>query len=556
MKKLAVILLFSFLLFGLAGCADNPPAPGSDDNPPVVDSPSETELINEVRVYDIPEGVERYTGAEVTVNGEEIPVYAVRVNTSQNWVGSESLYERAINGVVLLELKGKATVVVKPNVQIDYTSKLRPLSARITPVANLEENTLSLTFKSAGEYVLEINGDTHDTITFFVSDYDTDKKLSAGYDTVLIFGAGLHTSQNSSYIDNNNTVRLNSNTLVVLEDGAVVRGRFLAENAENIAVVGRGIIDGSAFLRDTSMGTVTVPLEFNHCKDILLQDLFVLDPAGWCVNFYFVEDSRIDNIKIMSSRSNGDGISLQSCKNIQVDGCFLRTWDDSLVVKNYPVWADRSQHGETENITFTNCTIWTDLAQSMEIGYETVGETLQNVTFENITVLHALHQAVLSIHNANNAEIKDIVFRNITIEEANKPSAGSGILDFRVLFHDEWSTNHTTTALGNVDGVLVENLNILEAGTFKVMIGGCWDKRSGYESDHYVDNVTIRNIALKGNRLTESECRFAYTDSRYVRELTFLQEEDFTVTGAGFLFSQSEEELKKYGDKITVTIVK
>ena len=104
---------------------------------------------------------------------------------------------------------------------------------------------------------------------------------------------------------------------------------------------------------------------------------------------------------------------------MNVKECFIRSWDDSLVVKNYPKWSNKSEHGATRNIRFNNIIIWTDLAQSMEIGYETIGEVLEDVIFDNITVLHNLHKPVISIHNANNANIKNIIFRNITVEDAS-----------------------------------------------------------------------------------------------------------------------------------------
>ena len=550
-KILISILVICFSIFSMAaGCAEGgTPGDGGDDV-------TGTAKTNRVRVYDIPEGVERYSGAEVYINGEEIPVYSVMVNTSQSWTANN--YRRVQNGVCLLELDGTATVTVRPQTEINYSSVVRPLSAKITPIANIEENELTFTFSSAGEYVLEINGEAYDAIHFFVSDYDESDGAAdiSGYKNVMVFEAGLHTAENDERISDNNVVTLSSDTLVYLEDGAVVRAKFSANNAENIMIAGRGVIDGSAFERDANAGTVTVPLEFNYCSNVILKQFFVLDPAGWCVNFYFIEDSKIDDVKIISSRSNGDGISLQSCKNIEVDGCFVRSWDDSLVVKNYPRWDDRKVFGETENITFTNCTVWTDLAQSMELGYETVGEKFENITFDNITVLHAMNLAVMSIHNANNAEIKNVVWRNITVEDGRNAADGAGIIDFRVLYSPTWSDQHTDpTPLGNVDGVTVENVNVISARRFTAVMGGCYDSRIGFESNHYVDNVTVKNIALAGGRPTEEECSFTSTGEEYLRNFTFVQDESFTVTGASFVSSRTDEYLSQFGDDIAVEIV-
>lgn len=527
-----LLLLFPTVLFG---CAH-----------PSVAEPPKQEKTARVKVYDIPEGVARYGGAEVKIGETELPVYAVQVNVSQSWTANN--YRRKENGVCMFELDGSATVTVKPDVVIGYRSVMRPLSAKITPVADLEKNTLSLTFRSAGEFVLEINGDPYNAIHFFVSEYgDGQSDAYTGYRNVMLFEAGLHTAQNDGRIGSGNTISVAGDTLVYLADGAVVRGRFLAANASNIAVAGRGIIDGSAFERDAAKGSVTVPLEFNDCRNVLLKDFTVLDPAGWCVNFYFTQDSRIENIKIITSRSNGDGISLQSCKNVTADGCFVRSWDDSLVVKNYPRWENRNIYGETENIIFRNCTLWTDLAQSMELGYETVGERFCNITFENVTVLHAMHKAVMSIHNANNALIEDVTFRNITVEDGLYAAEYAGLFDFRILYSKEWSDQHTSpTPLGEVTGVTAENIKVVSARKITGILGGCYDDRAGFESAHCVNGVTIRNVSLAGLRPALADCRFTVTDADYLNGFEFVQEEE-EVTGATFTFTQTEEYLASFG---------
>lgn len=569
MKKLySIICLFiiSSLFSGFFGCAspktvapaEDPDTSvqlpsdggntGEDDQPEDPDDSGGKEdesRINRVRFYDIPAGVQRYESASVTVGGEELPLYNVMVNTEQVW--SPNNYKRTDSGVGLFELDGTATVAVAPDVQINYSSVVRPLSAKITPIADLQNNTLTFSVKSAGEYVLEINGDPDNAIHFFVSEYGEEEDLS-GYDNVIYFSSGLHTAQNDEYINSDNTVTLGNNTLVYLQDGAVVRAKFVANNATRIAVKGRGIIDGSTFDRDAEKGTVTVPIDFNYCSDVTLEDFTVLDPAGWCVNFYFNENSKIENIKIITSRSNGDGISLQSCKNITVDGCFVRTWDDTLVVKNYPRWDNRSIYGATENITFTNCTLWTDLAQSMEIGYETVGEKLENVTFENITVLHARHYAVISIHNSNNAAIKNITFENITIEDAATPCETVGIFDIRNLYSETWSTVQATTPLGSISNVKISNVKIISARMLSMTMGGCRDTRAGYESDHYLNDLSITNVSVAGVQPQIDQVKINSTG--YYAAFYFTQNGE--VTGAQFIFGQSGEYLSGFGTECKV----
>lgn len=562
MKKLVTLILV-MVMFIVCGCVNTPTNPDEPiDDKPVIDDPNgndsgENDQNNKkktstVRVSSVPGGVESYNDAEVFIGETKVPVYQVMVNTVNVWTPNN--YKRAKNGVCFIELDGVCEVTVKVNKEIDYSSVLRPLSAKITPIANLEERTLKFKFKSSGEYVLEINNDCHDAIHFFVTN-PKEEVSKEGFENIIVFEAGLHNSSNNNLINQNNVVNLKSNTLVIFKQGAVVRARFVANNQSNIKFTGIGVIDGSAFERDASKGTVTVPLEFNYCDNISLNDFTVLDPAGWCVNFYFVTNSQINDIKIISSRSNGDGISLQSCKDIEVDSCFVRSWDDSLVVKNYPHWSDRTKHGQTQNIKFTNCTIWTDLAQSMELGYETVGEVFENISFENITVLHAMHNAVISIHNANNANIKNVTFKDITIEDGKKASSGIGLIDLRILFSTNWSNQHTApTFLGTVNQVLIENVKVIQATRLGGMIGGCYDNREGFQGDRIIENVEIRNVEVNGKKPTFEDTKIALFDS-YLKNFTFTQLDE-KVTGSSFIFSQKEEYLNTFLNECSVEIIK
>ncbi len=551
LKSTLIILLlicFTLICFACNPTDNNPNTPdtGGGDTPitpvdPVTPvDPSGDELLRgSVKLVSAPDGVALYDGAKVYVEQEELDLFNVKVNNSHTWVANPQ--NRDDSGVGYFSLKGKTTVKVE---SAGMTScVVRPLSAGVEVACKDEVATFVI--KSAGTYVVEPNGDAKKAFCLFVSDIQAEV---AYFGNIIRFEKGLHTSENSRYIANN-TVNLSSNTIVVIEDGAVVRARFVAHNASNISIVGGGIIDGSQFDRNATTGTVTVPLDFNFCSNIRFEDFSVLDPAGWCVNWYFCKNSKIDGIKIISSRSNGDGISLQSCSDIEVKNCFLRTWDDSLVVKNYALYSDKSVEGETKNITFSNCVIWTDLAQSMEIGYETIGKVMQDIRFENITVLHNFHKPVMSIHNANNADIKNVVFDTITVEDASmgRGDAGSNsqLCEFAVEFSSTWSTNHKTTALGSIVGVSVKNVSVLSGNMYlPIRVAGSRDMRSGYAgTEHRVKNVTFENVWINGRGITND---YAYLSvNKYAEAEVLSATEEKRAT---FEFSQSQTELAKYAD--------
>lgn len=166
-------------------------------------------------------------------------------------------------------------------------------------------------------------------------------------------------------------------------------------NAQDVRICGRGIIDGNDYPAWNQAGSYArVPIDLNHSRDVVVEGIMVANSNCWNVNSYSSRNVRIDNVKIISVRQNGDGFTFQSCTDHLVTNCFARTWNDSLVLKNYS--------GSTRGITFRNIQIWTDLAQSMEIGCETdkgltLDPEISDVLFEDITVLYNFHKPVISM---------------------------------------------------------------------------------------------------------------------------------------------------------------
>ena len=227
-----------------------------------------------------------------------------------------------------------------------------------------------------------------------------------------------------------------------------------------------------------------------------IQDIIVLNPNAWACQAYDSSDGVIDGIKIITSRPNGDGISLQSCQNYQVRNCFVRTWDDSLVVKNY----DQS----SKDVTFSHMQVWTDFAQSMEVGYETnkgnkPDVSMENITFEDITVLNNFHKPVISVHNGDDATLDGIVFQDIVVEHEEIGSGDADempyLIDINIMQSSNWST---TLERGIIRNVTIENVSFLE-GTENA------SRIQGFDQDHKVENVVIRNLNLFGKKVQSAE---------------------------------------------------
>lgn len=500
---------------------------------------SDTRKRNKVFISESVKEKEQLKWARMYIGDKSVPIYNVKTNYSHTW--NPDAPNRMNNGVTSIGLEGKVEIKVQLNFNTLRHLKISPISKGINYDYDYNRRVVTFTITSTGQYTIEFTNDR--VIHLFVNEMSS---YTNPFTDAIVFKKGVHNKNNDSRINSNNQIYLSSGQKVYIEADAFIEAKFISNNTSNIEIVGPGYIDGSVFERSATTNKVLVPIEFNYCSNITLKDFGVIDPAGWCFNMYFNNGLTIDNCKVISSRSNGDGISIQSCQNVNVSNSFVRSWDDSLVVKNYPRWDNRSIEGTTRNITFDNCILWTDLAQSMEVGFECVGEIMDTITFQNITVIHNFHKPIFSIHNGNNANIKNVTFKNITVEDASM-GRGDGTTTFvelTVLYSSTWSDQHKVTGLGSVDTVELNNIKVID-GIIKpkINISGCIDPRSGYSKDpHYVKNVTFKDFKLYEDVLTST-----YTNL----EENYAQNVSFSTSGkeiTGHVFNTKD--ISEYGNNI------
>lgn len=456
-----------------------------DLEPSLSDESSETPLrtVTQTRlvVYEGPSVMKSSDRVQIQVEDQELFVYETLVNHGRVFSFTAPT---TTTPVALFDFEGSVTVTVTVDEGVER-AVVRPLAYGIQP--QIEGDTITFTLDYPGNYTVEYNGRTDRAIHLFANPLEEDAPDPDNIpDDMIYIGPGVYKAD---------AIPVKSNQTIYIAGGAVVYGQIRGQEVENVTIRGRGIIDGSIYPR-TRAAEFTIPVEFRHSKNITIEGLTFLDPAGWAISSYFVDGLTIDNVKIITARANGDGISIQSSKNVEVKNSFVRTWDDSLVVKNY----DR---GTTSNVLFENMVLWTDLAQSMEIGYETYGETMENIEFRDITVLHNFHKPVISIHNSDDAVIRDVVFRNITVEDGQivgdnmAASYDNFFLDFAIQYNQEWTRSGGER--GEIKDVVVDNILVLDGRDDFV------SRIMGSGPQNKVSNVVLRNITYKDTQVKKGE---------------------------------------------------
>ena len=461
---LAVLLCVSFLIPG-ASC----PAAG------------EPTLLT---IYEGPKTMTSSAVAQVTANGYELFVYDVMVNHEHIWNANT---QPSNTPMTYFDFNGRVRLDIRmPGLPRPVeTAQVLPRSFGIEP--EVRDGAVSFLVEKPGAYTVVFNGDVNKALHIFANPLETDLP---DRDDPNVFWIG----PGEWAID---AIALQDNQTLYLSGGAVLHGIVSVSGAKNVRICGRGIIDGSDYPAWNQPGsTARVPIDLNHARDVTVEGVILANSNCLNLNSYSSRNVRIDNVKIISGRQNGDGFTFQSCTDHLVTNCFARTWDDSLVIKNYS--------GSTKGITFRNVQVWTDLAQSMEIGYETdkgltLDPEISDVLFEDITVLYNFHKPVISIHNSDDAFVHDITYRNIVVENAfmQGDNGNNKELIEMTLQNSAWST--VRDEFGSIDRVLIDGLTVLNTLDGKVPRS----RLSGQDEEHMITNVTFRNVNILGNPVTD-----------------------------------------------------
>ena len=435
-------------------------------------------------IYEGPKTMTSSQTAAVSVNGYELFVYDVMVNHEHIWNANT---QPATTPMTYFDFEGKVNVSIQmPGLEKEVKSaQVLPQAWGIVP--KVQDGTVSFTITEPGQYTVVFNDSVNKALHIFANPLETDVPDPNDPD-VFYIGPGEWVMD---------AIALQDNQTLYLSGGAVLHSIISVANANNVRICGRGLIDGSDYPAWNQAGSYArVPIDLNHSKNVTVEGICLVNSNCWNLNSFSSKNVTIDNVKIISGRQNGDGFTFQSCTDHTVTNSFARTWDDSLVLKNYS--------GSTKGITFKNMQVWTDLAQSMEIGYETdkgltLDPEISDVLFEDITVLYNFHKPVISIHNSDDAFVHDIIYRNIVVENAmmQGDNGNNKELIEMTLQNSAWST--VRDEFGSIDNVLIDGLTVLNTADGKVPRS----RMSGQSDDNRITNVTLRNMSILGNRITD-----------------------------------------------------
>ncbi len=279
---------------------------------------------------------------------------------------------------------------------------------------------------------------------------------------------------------------------VYIEAGSVVKGSFMGDGVSNVSITGRGILDAGELthypttLAESRAGAIWLVTG----TDNRIEGITVLDSPMWTIVMNFSTRPVVKNVNIFGSTINADGIHMSGSSYGLVEGVFIRTNDDNLVMYHYAAGAHN---------TFRNSVLWGDDAHIVLIGLGTaVNADISDITVQNLDVL--AQQGVYDLNKFNGVlklwpnggnEIRDVLFEDIRIETFRNPSE-SMIFQFRT--DERFPGEGNGTSIRNVE---MKNVDYYGSGEMQSMIKGAG-------SASYVSNVRITDYKRAGTFATNA----------------------------------------------------
>ncbi len=318
-------------------------------------------------------------------------------------------------------------------------------------------------------------------------------------------------------------IRLSSHTVLELAPGAVIKGSphlsdyatqpgsseleraglVTAQEAENVAIRGRGVIDGNSMAFHTpkvrayrdwdsrytrqkeqfmgpDFGAEAGPFDhgerpgnlvrFIDCKKVLLEGVTVQNSPTWTIHVNRCDDVWITGLSVNSDASNrripnDDGMDFTSSTNIRISDCQIRTGDDCIVSFG------------SRNMVVSNCTLASRSA-GIRVGYD-AGEA-RNCLFQNITIDA---NCGVKVNVRGSGSVEDILFSNLAIR--------SGFVN------GKWWGRGEPIHISNVrlkEGVALNRLrrvrfeNILAQGNSGILLYG--------SPDGILEEISLENVRL------------------------------------------------------------
>jgi len=320
---------------------------------------------------------------------------------------------------------------------------------------------------------------------------------------------------------------------------------------ENIAITGKGILDGCAdefnwmpwkfgFFNEEDqqiqrerlfelgqinadvrterifgddVSTIRPPfIQPYKSKNILIRDITILNSPFWEVNPVLCENLKVDGIRIETNLYNNDGVDPESCKDIIIENCFFLTGDDCIAIKSGRNNEGRNIGVPCENIIIRN-NEFKDGHGGITIGSEISGGVNDVFAHDNYFDSKELDYPIRFKTNAERGgKLENIFVKNSVV---NKSKVAVIHADF---FYEEGTEGNHKPILRNIT---LSNIKTVDGGSIDaknaLYLKGFEDAKienivledavlNGVKGDMILQNIkhlTFKNVSINGEKVSD-----------------------------------------------------
>lgn len=308
-------------------------------------------------------------------------------------------------------------------------------------------------------------------------------------------------------------------------DRYVARAMIWGEDLENIAISGRGAIDGqgasfarnlvppqqyqelmraagrdsSRFFPEPSYLNRPYMIRFISCRRVHIEGVTLQKPAMWLQHYLNCDGVTIRDVDLFSHGSpNNDLIDIDGSRNVVISGCRGDSDDDGITLKS-------TSAASVQNVVISDCII-RSRTNAIKAGTESSGG-FQDIAITNCILKRSLMEggfsgraeglAGIALEIVDGGTLDRVTISNIAIEDMAAPiflRLGHRARPFRV--HQE------KAAIGVFRNVKISHITAIRAGRNGCSILGIRDRD--------IENVSISNVFIHfdgggGTALAEAE---------------------------------------------------
>jgi polygalacturonase len=273
----------------------------------------------------------------------------------------------------------------------------------------------------------------------------------------------------------------------------------IASNANNVSIVGGGVIDGAGEswwkmargVKDAGvMGIHPRPrlVVFDHCKHIRVEGVTLQNSAFWQLVPYYSDDIVIRNIRVLapSNSPNTDAVDPFSSSNIVIDHLYADVGDDNIAIKSGAI---NSPGGDepSKNIHITDSTFLH--GHGLSVGSEIAGGA-QNVVAERIHFNGTANGIRVKANRDRGNDVSHLVFRDLDMKDVKTPILISEYYP-KALPEGDVAAAPVTRLTPHFHDILIENLKV-EGSEVAGVVAGL--------PEAPVTGVVFKNVSIQAEK--------------------------------------------------------